>query len=286
VGRFVIIAVNTITSPGLYVPLSVEREIVISPGGGGGASHRELTRLFPHPSASYPGSPEIHCQFGTHTSRSKVAVICVGNCPVTVAENTVCVLHSVLGVSHIFTKWELIPGLASYPIISPILYFIIAGADAVYFGWGAPFRGIRIDIGTPAVGSAGVWEYYNGATWETIPGLVDGTTGLTAAAGNHDVTFTPPSDWATVDPGAASTETLYYVRFRVTAANFTTIPIFDQVWLEGGHNEYDAAQAVINRLIALANTINPGMNIIRMIVHGKHYSSTDYNISIAGVSLQ
>jgi len=161
--------------------------------------------------------------------------------------------------------------------------------DRCLFGWGAPFRGIRIDIGTPGVGATGVWEYWDGAAWSAIPQVVDGTAGLTAAAGNHDVTFDPDlmTGWAANDPGAASTETLYYVQFRVTAANFTTIPIADQIWINGGHNEYSAGSAAINRLITLVNSINPGYNLIRAVVTGKHYAATaDYYIHIAGASIQ
>lgn len=158
--------------------------------------------------------------------------------------------------------------------------------DACYFGWGAPFRGIRIDIGTPGVGDTGVWEYWNGAAWASIPGLVDGTSGLTAAAGNHDVTFTSPSDWAANDPGAAATETLYYVRFRVTAANFTTIPVADQVWIEGGFDDYAAVIGSSHRQLTLTNQILPGYNLIRFVVTGKHYTSTAYTLSFAGCNLE
>lgn len=158
--------------------------------------------------------------------------------------------------------------------------------DACLFGWGAPFRGVRIDIGTPGVGATGVWEYWNGAAWAAIPGVVDATSGLTAAAGNHDVTFTPPSDWAPSDPGAAATETLYYVQFRVTAANFSTIPIADQIWINGGYNNYAAAIGSINRTISLTQPILPGYNEIVFVAAGKHYSSAGWVLEFGGVSFQ
>jgi len=170
----------------------------------------------------------------------------------------------------------------------PLMPAVEVANDAVYFGCGGKFRGIRINIATPGVGSAIAWEYYNGATWAALT-VVDGTSGFTAAAGNHDVTFTPPSDWAQVDPGAAATETLYYVRARVTSASFTTVPVATQIWLEGGYDDYAAADTQANRYITLTNTINPGHNVITMKVNGRHFSnsaSDHFFLLIGGISVQ
>lgn len=100
--------------------------------------------------------------------------------------------------------------------------------DAFYFGdeYGV-FSGIRINFSQAAIGNTIAWEYYNGSAWVAIPGIVDGSNGLTAGAGNRDITFTPPSNWSTVIVNA---QDAYWIRLRVTAANITQQPIATQIW--------------------------------------------------------
>lgn len=98
--------------------------------------------------------------------------------------------------------------------------------DAFYFGDNlSAFNAIKINIGTAGVGGTIAWEYYNGAAWAALT-CTDNTTGFTAA-GTNTVTFTPPGDWAkTVVNGTNA----YWVRARVTAANFTAQPLATQIW--------------------------------------------------------
>jgi len=105
--------------------------------------------------------------------------------------------------------------------------------DAFYIGSNVTFDFFIIRISTPAVGGTGVWEYYNGSAWVTMTGLTDNTIGLTAAAGFYKCPFTEILSQATIDGQAG-----YWIRFRVTAANFTTIPICSQIWA-GGQDEYE-----------------------------------------------
>lgn len=101
-------------------------------------------------------------------------------------------------------------------------------SDQYYFGYRYPFATLRLKIGTAGVGTAITWEYYNGASWVTIPGLVDGTSGFTATAGTNNITFVPPADWARVVIGDHE---LYYIRAQVSTASFTTVPTGDQAWI-------------------------------------------------------
>lgn len=102
--------------------------------------------------------------------------------------------------------------------------------DAFYFGLvSGPFYGVRILFSTPGVGTAIAWEYYNGA-WvalSTAKDYVDGTLGFTAT-GTANLIFEAPKDWVSTTVNAVAA---YYVRARVTAASFTTVPVASQGWL-------------------------------------------------------
>lgn len=105
--------------------------------------------------------------------------------------------------------------------------------DILYIGNATTFSGFDINIGTAGVGDdvAGEveWEYWDGAAWDDLA-VTDATAKLTATAGTHRVTFTPPSDWATntID-GVLG----YHVRMRATADDVynTTQPLITQVWI-------------------------------------------------------
>lgn len=115
----------------------------------------------------------------------------------------------------------------------PLMPAVEAINDAFYFGGSLRggivpnlFQEIKINIGTAGVGNTIAWEYYNGSAWASLT-VTDGTNGFTTL-GTNTVTFTPPTDWATVAVNAVTT---YWVRARVTAAAFTTIPLATQIWL-------------------------------------------------------
>ena len=105
--------------------------------------------------------------------------------------------------------------------------------DAYYFGYRHPFGRLRLNVGTAGVGGSIVWEYFNGSAWATVPGLVDGTNGLTQA-GTNNVDFTPPRDWART---TVNNHEAYWLRLRCTAANFTTQPLGTQAWINGGSRQ-------------------------------------------------
>lgn len=102
--------------------------------------------------------------------------------------------------------------------------------DAYYFGAAEPFYKLRINIGQNGAGTwTIVWEYYNGASWATIPDVFDKTNGFRAGTGNKDVAFSPPSDWATT---TIQSITAFWVRARVSAyTSVTTQPFGTQSWV-------------------------------------------------------
>ena len=99
--------------------------------------------------------------------------------------------------------------------------------DAYYFGASGKFCGVLLNIGTPGVGTAITWEYYNGATWVALT-VSDQSVGFTAAAGNSLIAFTPPSNWAATTVNAQSA---FWIRARCSTASFTTQPLGTQAWL-------------------------------------------------------
>jgi hypothetical protein len=87
--------------------------------------------------------------------------------------------------------------------------------DAYYFGLGALWDYLRLNIGTSGVGVwTLVWEYWNGFTWSTLPDLNDGTSDFTLE-GWLEVNFTRPADWAVTTVGGVAD--LYWIRARVSS---------------------------------------------------------------------
>jgi hypothetical protein len=114
--------------------------------------------------------------------------------------------------------------------------------DAAYFGAYLPFNAIKVDIGTAGnYVATTVWEYWNGSAWTALT-VTDGTVsgGLTFAQ-DGVVSFSEPSDWATV---AVDSTTMYWVRCRVSAfTSVATAPLCTQAWLMGAKTT--TAQAVL-----------------------------------------
>src|SRR5271157_2685701 len=117
--------------------------------------------------------------------------------------------------------------------------------DAYYFGNATTFRAFCLHLGTTGTGAWTItWEYWNGAAWIALSGVLDGTkntaggnTGSLTLSGS--ISFTQPSDWAntTVDGIAA-----YWIRARMSAfTSMTTVPIGTQalcgptvtIWKDG-----------------------------------------------------
>ena len=104
--------------------------------------------------------------------------------------------------------------------------------DAYYFGDLARFSGVRLVITTAGVGTAVVWEYYNGSDWVDLStvarGFIDNTVGLTVA-GTKELLFEPPANWAVTTVNAITST--YWVRVRCSTGSFTTQPKGGQAWL-------------------------------------------------------
>lgn len=106
-----------------------------------------------------------------------------------------------------------------------------AVGDWCAFGFASTFCRLLFDYanGTAGIGGTVVWEYWDGAAWQLLPGISDGTTSFTAAVGDgKSVTWNMPANWAaTIINGSAS---LYFVRARVTVT-YSTNPVLDQAYI-------------------------------------------------------
>lgn len=105
-----------------------------------------------------------------------------------------------------------------------------AAGDAYYFGYSGLWDWLRLNIGTAGGGTWTItWEYWNGAAWATLPDIVDGTSHF-GKAGENEVSFTRPGDWAATDVGGIIG--LYWIRARVSAfSSITTQPLGTQAWI-------------------------------------------------------
>ena len=112
--------------------------------------------------------------------------------------------------------------------------------DAFYIGKANTFTLLLSEIQTQGVSSAAAtaWEYWNGSAWTAVTGLIDdsdtGNGAWTAAAGRHVTQWTLPTDWvATTVTNQPGTPALYYIRVRITAANYSTVPVLETLWVGG-----------------------------------------------------
>ena len=105
-----------------------------------------------------------------------------------------------------------------------------AADDAVYFGAAVAFPELALDLDTVATydDDAGLWEYWDGSAWSTL--TVHDNTDTTAQDGlrpfqrSGAVHWLPPADWEAV---AVDSQTAFWVRWRVTAAEVTQTPLTD-----------------------------------------------------------
>lgn len=108
--------------------------------------------------------------------------------------------------------------------------------DYAAFGRNATFTSMTLSSagGTAGVGGTVTWEYWNGAAWSALAGVVDGTSGFTAVAGaGQVVSWTLPSDWATLE--IAGSQPLYYVRAVITGV-YSTNPNYSSGFVAGTQN--------------------------------------------------
>lgn len=100
--------------------------------------------------------------------------------------------------------------------------------DAYYFGDNVTFPRLRLIISTAGAGIwNGIWEYWNGTIWTGLSGVSDPTNAF-RIAGDHQITWTEPGDWALTTILAMN---LYWVRFRITDyTSVTTQPLGQRSW--------------------------------------------------------
>jgi hypothetical protein len=104
--------------------------------------------------------------------------------------------------------------------------------DAYYFGFSAKVSRLLLNVTTAGVGTYTVaWEYYDGDSWETLTGAVD-DTGAFKNAGLHDVTWTPPADWATTTVNSQGP--FYFIRAVIDNGTSTTVPLAGQAYVGEG----------------------------------------------------
>jgi hypothetical protein len=105
----------------------------------------------------------------------------------------------------------------------------------LYLGSTTPnIMGFSFLLSTAGTVGTGVWEYWNGSTWASIPYDISATI-QTATAVNETLKSTGAT-WILFDGGELSNftqttkngENLYWIRFRVTS-NFTVSPVFNYI---------------------------------------------------------
>jgi len=186
-----------------------------------------------------------------------------------------------------------------------LLPAIPAVNDAYYFGGYVRSDKLQVNIGTQGVGIWTItWEYWNGA-WTALSDVTDGTSGFTAAVGEHDVTFTMPSDWVeTIVEGTdAGSYRAYWVRARVSAyTSITTQPKGTQAQIEvdagGGVVKLSEGNYAISNKIELPSNIHicgsgkgtilkipDGTNIDFGIFQNKDTAGGNYNIVVSDMLL-
>ena len=112
--------------------------------------------------------------------------------------------------------------------------------DYIALGFQRKFNTVIFDNANGTAGIDGgslaaVWEYFNGSTWSSLASVTDGTAsgGLAFTAAVSDgqtLTYTEPTDWATTI--LDSSASLYYIRLRITAGDYSTNPVYDQGFIE------------------------------------------------------
>ena len=144
-----------------------------------------------------------------------------------------------------------------------------AVGDMFLIGHRAQFGSVTIDIGTPGVGGAVQWKYWDGSAWQNLT-VTDNTSGFTAATGSHTVTFTPPVDWALRRFNEKDNQDLlYYIAAEVTTV-YSTNPVLDQGTIDDGEirvttsvpHGFQAGQTISIKGVAGATEAN-GTFVIR-----------------------
>lgn len=125
-----------------------------------------------------------------------------------------------------------------------LLPAVPAEDDAYLFGFSAKTNRIILDVGTVGTGTYTMtWEYWNGAAWAPLAGVVDGTTNF-KDAGLGKVSWTIPTDWAASTINSQGP--FYYVRAHVDGGTVTQVPLGSRAY-KGGFTlaSYDTGTNVL-----------------------------------------
>ena len=84
---------------------------------------------------------------------------------------------------------------------------------ACYFGFKGPFPSLYFDHTGGVDGDPGLdilWQYWNGATWVILPGVIDGTDSFRSSDTNQTVSWDIPSNWNSTTVNGS--DTFFFVR--------------------------------------------------------------------------
>ena len=129
--------------------------------------------------------------------------------------------------------------------------------DAYYYAHNEQFNQIKQDVSTVLTFSAQptiLWEYWNGAAWVALAGVVDGTNGF-ETVGENIISYTLPVDWVTTTINAQGP--LYYIRARLSVAGtITQTPIGNKATIDASRYLPYAENRVIVSGTGLADIAN------------------------------
>jgi hypothetical protein len=164
---------------------------------------------------------------------STSGTIAISNASISVALNyddsaTTFVDDSIHAYDATNANWEIFPSTE-------------AASDYVAIGYSQKFKKVIFDNANGTAGVDGgslatVWEYYNGSTWASLSGVTDGTAASSkaftaTAADGQTLTFTVPTDWTALSLNGS--QSLFYIRCRITAGTYSTNPVYDQGFIGG-----------------------------------------------------
>ena len=100
----------------------------------------------------------------------------------------------------------------------------VVNEDRYLFGHAEKFNNMKIGINTAGTGGFTItWQYWNGATWANLAGVIDGTSSFSVTGTNY-ISFTLPGDWATTTINTTQGP-YYYIRAAYTAGTVTIVPL-------------------------------------------------------------
>ena len=134
--------------------------------------------------------------------------------------------------------------------------------DIFYLGSGAIFNDLKVKYSAEGIMGTAVlvYEYSKGSgVWGTLS-CTDPSNKFTAIPGTYNITFTPPSDWAT---DTVDGKTNFWIRYRLTANAYDSNPLLDQIWTAGDMGDMTAAanNDTINDVTITFSNVNDALYI-------------------------